>query len=231
MSGPRRWPRIPAAQSSSPKARTASARTPGPARTNGTGSPEWMTSGEAGVEWSPVTQTMARSVGRSSELGVQLLDRPLLDARVLGVAGLVRRLQVDEDEGVAGFEPLVREREAAAQVGRVVGRLAARRSCRGRSAVARPRRNADSAMNVPCRPCRSGKDGTSFGRPHHLSVITFSFGRPRSSTRRVDGMLLEDLHRSARPRRRRRRRSAPPPARAAAGGKRGSGRGRRRPSR
>ena len=65
-----------------------------------------------------------RAVGREVEkLRVQLLDRPLLDAGVLRVAGLVCRLQVDEDEGVAGFEPFVREREAAAQVGRMVGRL------------------------------------------------------------------------------------------------------------
>ena len=49
MSGPRRWPKIPAAQLDSPNSPRRSARTPGPARTNGTGSPEWMTSGEAGV--------------------------------------------------------------------------------------------------------------------------------------------------------------------------------------
>src|SRR5262249_26083511 len=64
-SGPRRWPRIPSAHASSPNSRTRSARTPGPATTSGTGSPEWMTSGEAGVAWSPVMQTIARSVGRS----------------------------------------------------------------------------------------------------------------------------------------------------------------------
>jgi hypothetical protein len=30
---------------------------------NGTGSPEWITSGEAGVAWSPVTQMITRSSG------------------------------------------------------------------------------------------------------------------------------------------------------------------------
>ena len=57
--GPSRRPEHPSAQSSSPKRSTRSARTPGPASRNGTGSPEWMTSGEVGVAWSPVTQTIA----------------------------------------------------------------------------------------------------------------------------------------------------------------------------
>ena len=61
--------------------------------------------------------------GEVGQLRVQLLDRPLLHARVLGVARLVGRLQVHEDEGVAGVEPLVRERETAAEVGRRVRRL------------------------------------------------------------------------------------------------------------
>ncbi len=42
-------------------------------------------------------------------------------------------------------------------------------------------------MNVPCRPCLSGNEGTCFGRPHHLSVITFSLGRPRSARAALTG--------------------------------------------
>src|SRR5438067_390293 len=40
MSGPRRWPRIPRAHVDSPNLSTSSARTPGPAMTNGTGPAE-----------------------------------------------------------------------------------------------------------------------------------------------------------------------------------------------
>jgi len=38
--------------------------------------------------------------------------------------------------------------------------------------VASPRRNADSPMNVPRRPCRSSKLGSGRSRPHHFSVTT-----------------------------------------------------------
>ena len=122
MSGPRRWPRIPRAQSSSPNASTSSARTPGPLTMNGTGSPEWITSGYVGVAWSPVTQTIARSVGSSPSSASSASIVRFLIVRILRVAGEIGRLEVREDESVALVEPLAGQLHAGAQVrGRVTG--------------------------------------------------------------------------------------------------------------
>ena len=65
-----------------------------------------------------------RPIGRQvAENGVERLDRPLLDRRVLRVPGHVGRFQVREDERVALVEPLEAELGAGTQIGRRVTRL------------------------------------------------------------------------------------------------------------
>ena len=164
---------MPSPQSSSPKRATRSARTPGPATRNGTGSPEWITSGEVGVAWSPVTQTTRREdARRGRERAVEALDRLALDPRVLGVAGLVGGLEVAEDEGGAAVErpPGALEPSCAGRRPgrrpRAPGRSSSRGGGRGRRGTATP------PTITPSRPWRSRKHGAGRRRPHHLSVTT-----------------------------------------------------------
>ena len=161
---------------------------PGPATTSGTGSPEWITSGEVGVAWSPVMQTTARSTGRSPSAASSASIVLLLDPRVLRVPGRVGRLDVGEDERVAGVEPLADEarRGARRSAGAIVGlgrvdAARARRRARGRAGRPTRRRTSRAGRAAP------GRSGAGRGRPHHLSVITLK--RSPSSRRCLEHLV------------------------------------------
>ena len=133
-------------------------------RRSGTGSPEWITSGEAGVAWSPVMQTIARSIGRSPSDAVERLDhRPLLRS-----------------------DPsCVRPRPRSSR-----GR---RRTCRRRRAArgrARPGR-ADRRRRRPSRALHACRARRPFrgraGRPSSRRTSRAARGAPRRSARRAGG--------------------------------------------
>ena len=109
-----------------------------------------MTSGDAGVAWSPVTQTIARSVGRSPSAVSSCSIVVLLDVRVLRMARRVGRLLVAEDEGVAVVEPAPCQLDAPEQVGDRVVRL-------GRVERLQPQREAQ-----PPQERRFGREGAGY---------------------------------------------------------------------
>ena len=194
MSGPRRWPRIPSAHVDSPNSRTRSARTPGPATTNGTGSPEWITSGEAGVAWSPVTQTIARSMGNSPRAASILsnIARFRSGSFVCPAASALFWCANTNVSPASSRSRIDATRPRRSAVGSSVSFASTASSPTAR---ARPRRNADSAMNVPRRPWRSSNVGTCRGRPHHFNVITL---KRSPSSRRITSRVHSSAARAVR---------------------------------
>ena len=202
MSGPRSCPRIPPAQSSSPNLRTLSARTPGPATMNGTGSPEWITSGVAGVAWSPVTQTIARSRPRrprstaSSDSMTARFTSGSFVCPAASVAFWWTKTKLSPARNRASTSSSRAFRSPGASLDSGAATVSSPIVC------ASPRRNADSPMNVPCRPCRSRNVGTGFGLPHHFNVITLNTGRPAPARRvliscSASSSIVQRVHSSA----------------------------------
>ena len=178
-------PRMPAPQSSSPKRATRSARTPGPLSRNGTGSPEWITSGSVGVAWSPVTQRIA-SPRRSPQSRKAVSRRSMVSRLTRGSlvwpasSGALRwqRTNVAPSSSARRARPM-RSRSAAA--GSASSGAATNAIPRAR---ARPPRNGDAPTITPSRPWRSPKAGAGRGRPHHFSVTAVS-PRPPGAARTV----------------------------------------------
>ena len=181
-SSPRRWPRIPAAHSSSPKRSTASGAHSRPAqdeRDRVAGVDDVGVGGRGVV----AGHGDDRLVGRKRARARRRAPRSSPASRPDPSCGRPRR------SPSGGRRRRRRRRRAAPSIRSTRRRRSAAGSSVSGSSIAsspiqraRPRRNADSPTNVPRSPCRCSKVGTGLGRPHHLSVITLK----RSPRRPVD---------------------------------------------